>query len=71
MDAIRFKTNIKCSGCVAQVTPVLNETVGNNHWSVDTTNPDKILTISTESVSKDEIKMALEKAGFKAEPMLQ
>ena len=71
MDAIRFKTNIKCSGCVAQVTPTLNQTVGNNNWSVDTTNPDKILTISTEGISKDEIKRALEEAGFKAEPMLQ
>ena len=67
MDAIRFKTNIKCSGCIAQVTPALNETVGNNNWTVDTTNSDKILTVSGENPSIDEIKKALEKAGFKAE----
>ena len=71
MDAIRFKTNIKCSGCVAQVTPSLNETVGNNNWSVDIANPDKILTISAENVSKEVIKQALEKAGFKAEVIPQ
>ena len=71
MDAIRFKTNIKCSGCVAQVTPALNETVGDNNWTVDTTNPDKILTVSGENTNKDEIKKALEKAGFKAEAITQ
>lgn len=67
MEALKFKTNIKCSGCVAQVTPALNETVGSNNWSVDIANPDKILTISSQTENKDEIKRAVEKAGFKAE----
>ena len=71
MDTIRFKTNIKCSGCVAQVTPALNETVGTNNWSVDTTNPDRILTVSGDSASEDEITEALQKAGFRAEAISQ
>ena len=71
MDVIRFKTNIKCSGCVAQVTPALNETVGNNNWTVDTTNPEKILTVSGENANKDQIKKALEKTGFRAEAITQ
>jgi copper chaperone CopZ len=71
MEELKFKTNIKCSGCVAQVTPALNETVGDNNWTVDTTDPDKILTVSGENTDKDEIKKALEKAGFRAEAITQ
>ena len=69
MEELKFKTNIKCSGCVAQVTPALNEIAGTNNWNVDTTNPDKILTISSQVRDKDQIRRALEKAGFKAEPI--
>lgn len=67
MEALKFKTNIKCSGCIAQVSPALNDTVGTNNWSVDIANPDKILTVSSQIKNKDEIKRAVEKAGFKAE----
>lgn len=69
MEALKFKTNIKCSGCVAQVTPALNNTVGENNWNVDIQNPDKILTVSTANSTKDEIRQAVEKAGFKAEEL--
>lgn len=36
METLQFKTNINCSGCVAKVTPELNETEGIWHWNVDT-----------------------------------
>jgi copper chaperone len=67
MKTLQFKTNIKCAGCLAKVTPVLNETAGENNWKVDTENPDKILTVSTDNLTEAEIKAAVEKAGFKAE----
>ena len=67
MDTLQFKTNINCSGCVASVTPSLNKAVGENKWQVDTQNPDKILTVSGEGVSKVEVIKAVEKAGYKAE----
>jgi len=63
----KFKTNIKCDGCIAIVTPALNETVGQNNWSVDLQNPAKILTIKNEAVKKNEVIEALQKAGYKAE----
>jgi len=71
METINFKTNIKCSGCKAQVTPALNETAGENNWSVDIQNPDKILTVSSSNASKDEIIAAVEKSGFRAEATFQ
>ncbi|PSL45349.1 copper chaperone CopZ [Chitinophaga niastensis] len=67
MNTIQFKTNIKCSGCIATVTPVLNEVAGADNWEVDLLSPDKVLTVSTEQASKSDIKSAIEKAGYKAE----
>ena len=67
METLQFKTNIKCSGCVAKVTPALNETAGENNWKVDTENTNKILTIWVGNLTESEIKATVEKAGFKAE----
>lgn len=52
METLQFKTNINCGGCVAKVTPGLNETEGICHWNVDTNNPNKILTVEIDSASK-------------------
>ena len=64
----KFKTNIKCSGCVAAVTPFLNEAVGQGAWSVDVNSPDKVLTIK-EDKEKDAVINAIQKAGYKAEQL--
>jgi copper chaperone len=68
METIKFKTTIKCSGCVAKVTPYLNEALGENNWEVDYNNPSKVLTVVGE---KDQAKVieALEKAGYKGEKL--
>lgn len=66
MEAIKFKTNIKCTGCLAKVTPALNETVGQGDWEVDLQDPGKTLTI-TSDVSVNEVIAAVKEAGFEAE----
>ena len=66
MEPIKFKTDIKCSGCVAKVTPHLNEAVGEDNWNVDVSNPSKILSVVGET-SESKIKEAVQKAGFKIE----
>lgn len=66
METIKFKTNIKCSGCIAKVTPHLNETVGEGNWEVDLSDPAKVLTIADETDAA-KVKEAVEKAGYKAE----
>ena len=66
MEKLKFKTNIKCAGCIEKVTPGLNETVGVGHWEVDITKPEKILTVDTE-VNEQRMKDALQKVGYKAE----
>ena len=67
MKQYQFKTNINCSGCVAKVTPVLDQNPDVKEWQVDTNNPSKILTVQTENLKEDEVKALVQKAGFKAE----
>lgn len=68
METLKFKTTIKCSGCVSKVTPVLNETVGEDNWEVDIQAPDKILTIASENqINPTDVVKAIEGAGYKAE----
>lgn len=68
METVKFKTTIKCSGCVATVTPYLNEVVGENNWQVDTQDPNKILTVNTNDTTKEnEVIQKLQQAGYKAE----
>jgi len=69
MKTIELKTNIMCGSCVAKVTPSLNEAVGEQNWKVDTQNPKKVLTVTTESLNEDEVIKAVEKAGYKAEKL--
>jgi copper chaperone len=68
METIKFKTTIKCSGCVAKATPFLNEAVGEDNWEVDTENPSKVLTVVGEK-DKDKVIAAVQKAGYKAEAL--
>lgn len=67
---MKFKTNIKCEGCIAKVTPFLNDAVGNGNWDVDLQNPAKTLTVKNQT-DADQIKTAVEKAGYKAEKLEQ
>jgi copper chaperone len=67
---LKFKTNIKCNGCVAQVTPFLNAINGVSRWEVDTTNKDKILSVHSESVTQEEVIKKVTEAGFKIEVYL-
>lgn len=68
MKTHTFKTNIKCTGCVAKVTPFLNEAIGDKNWQVDYNNPQKILSVETD-IQADEIIKVVERAGFKAEKL--
>jgi copper chaperone CopZ len=69
MKTIELKTNIMCSSCIAKVTPALNEIVGAAKWTVDTQNPKKILTVTTDDLEDEQVIKAVEKAGYKAEKL--
>jgi Copper chaperone len=69
METLKFKTNIKCSGCVAQVTPHLEASPSIKEWNVDIANPDKVLTVKAENIGAEEIKAIVQKAGYNAEEL--
>lgn len=69
MNQKQFKTDINCASCVARVTPFLNEAAGIGAWQIDTSKPEKPLTISNEQASEAAITEAVKKAGFKIDAL--
>jgi len=67
MNTLKFKTNVNCGGCIATVTPHLDQVKGIVKWSVDTSNPLKILTIESEGVNPEVIIDVMKGAGYKAD----
>lgn len=68
-QVFQFKTNINCSGCVAAVTPYLDNAKGIDTWTVDTANKDKILTVQSVGISEEQVMDTVKKAGYKIESL--
>lgn len=68
MNTYRFKTTLKCSGCVAKLTPYLNEVLVQGEWSADMASPLKIITVTTDLPAEKVIEV-IRTAGFKAEQL--
>jgi len=64
---LQFKTNINCGGCLAKVAPFLNNADGIGHWEVDTSNKDKILSVHSDGITKEEVIQKVQEAGYKIE----
>lgn len=70
METLKFKTNVNCGGCIATITPHLNQVKGIVKWSVDTANPMKILTVEATGLNPEVIIEVLKKAGYKADSIV-
>ncbi len=68
-ETFKFKTNVNCQGCVSTIRPQLDSAEGICDWSVDTNNADKILTVTSKGISQQTVIEAVQKAGFKIEPL--
>lgn len=66
MSELLFKTNIKCNGCIAKVTPFLDGEKQIDEWKVDLENPERILSVKSESISSELVVDLLKKAGYTA-----
>lgn len=66
METLKFKTTLKCNGCVNTVKPFLEEANNISSWSVDLESPDRVLTVESEG-NADEVVELLKEAGYKAE----
>jgi copper chaperone CopZ len=59
----RFKTNLRCGGCVAAVKPHLDREPGVARWEVDVASPDKTLTVDGDAPA-EAIQAAVARGGF-------
>jgi copper chaperone CopZ len=59
----RFKTNLRCGGCVAAVKPHLDREPGVGRWEVDVASPDKTLTVDGDAPA-EAIQAAVARGGF-------
>jgi copper chaperone len=66
MEQLKFKTNIKCGGCVAKVKPYLDNLKEVKSWNVDLASADRLLTVEGE-INAGLITGALAEAGYSAE----
>lgn len=68
METLKFKTNIKCGGCIATVTPFMDKLSNIESWEVDTQNPDKVMTVKVEEgTDANSITNAVKQAGYQIE----
>jgi copper chaperone len=64
METLRFKTSLKCGGCIKAITPGLESLNSIEKWSVDLEQPDKVLeVIAPEDISEQVIE-SVKKAGY-------
>ena len=66
MKKLSFKTNIQCGNCLSKVSPKLNEQADIHSWSVNLQDPNRTLTVETETLDAEDIRKAVLKAGFNA-----
>lgn len=70
MKILKFKTNIMCGSCIANVTPILNQMNVIESWTVDTLSPSKTLTIKAhDSFYSNDLISSLKSAGYTADPI--
>lgn len=64
METLRFKTSLKCGGCVKAITPGLESLTSIKKWSVDLENTDKVLEVEATEDVTDEVIESVKKAGY-------
>jgi len=71
MQTLKFKTTVKCEGCINAITPYMKTIQGIESWKVDLSSPDKILEVNVlngESKSiTDAVISGLKEAGYFAQ----
>jgi copper chaperone len=64
MSTLKFKTSLKCNGCVSKVTPGLNEIKGIKNWKVEFTMPQSTLEVEAEGDVEQEVTDVVKNAGY-------
>jgi len=64
METLRFKTSLKCGGCIKAITPGLESLNSIEKWSVDLENPDRVLKVEASEDISDQVIESVKKAGY-------
>ena len=59
-----FKTNLRCSGCVQTIAPLLDGDSKIMSWNANVESPDRLLTVEGDLVSRSHVENLLGKAGY-------
>ena len=67
MPKFKFRTNVKCNGCKAAVTPFLDREPTIDSWKVDIFDPERILVAEGDDLVPETVISLLKQAGYQAE----
>ncbi|MBK0382420.1 hypothetical protein I5M32_05545 [Pedobacter sp. SD-b] len=67
METLKFKTSLKCGGCVAAIQPKMDALQNIEKWEVDLSQPVKILTVEGHQLNEHEIVAAVKDSGYTAD----
>lgn len=72
MRTLRFKSSLKCNGCVKVITPGMEAINGIKSWRVFLDVNDKVIEVETDEDEEkiaNEVKKAVTTAGYKIEEL--
>lgn len=64
MKTLKFKSNIMCGSCLAEVKPILDQEKDIESWDVDLKNPERILEIKSDTLDANAVQELLKNAGY-------
>jgi copper chaperone len=70
MQTMKFKTSLKCEGCVESISEDLNSVKGIISWQVDLDDPDRTLEVITDTASEAEIIETVKRNGYRIEKIV-
>ncbi len=66
-ETLTYKTNIKCNGCIAAITPFFKKNKAIKMWSVNLDSEDRILTVELENGEAKGVENLIKEAGYTVE----
>ena len=67
MEKLKFKSSIKCTGCLKKVASHRSSAKGIVTWDVKLESPNRILAVEGEGITAEQISDIVSKAGYKVE----
>lgn len=64
METLKFKTSLKCGGCINSIKPGLESLNLEGKWTVDLESPDKTLQVEAPEEMAEKVINSVKKAGY-------